>query len=151
MKKQHVIIIGVVGALALLASFYLGQKTNLAVVTPAADNQAQVASCAKQAMLVVENEQKMEDQNTKFSQTNHYNKQLSKCFVEIVTTMSDDSGVIFSDEVRDAYEQKILLSCLSGSSVKSFCFIPGNISETGMAINMTNDEGQIMIRNYMSN
>lgn len=146
LKQYKHIILTSVAIILLVAAYNVGQRSVLK-----ADLQSKMKDCAKQAQLVLDNEQKKAGEDTTYSQTNHYNGLLNKCLVRLAISMSDSKGVIFSDEIRDAYEQKTLISCLSGSSVKSFCFIPGNHWSSGQAINMPEGEGEVQMRDYMSN
>lgn len=151
MKKQHIAGLVLI-VMLLVAAFYFGrQSSNKNSVVLKSDTQSQTADCAKQAQLVLENEQKRGGEGESFSQSNHYNSLLNKCFVELRRNIIDPKGVIFEDRVVDAYEQKTFITCLSGSTVDSSCFIPGNHTANGQALYLTKDIGETQIRNYMSN
>ncbi len=155
-KENNLPWIGLAVVLLIIGILYSWAKSDNVSSTnytnPIPKNESQIADCAKQAQIVLENERKNPDKSMSFSQTNHFNITLNKCLIELNVTINDSGSVIFSTEIRDAYEQKTFLSCISGSLIKSpYCFIPGNYSTTGQAINMTKEEGDSKIRDYMSN
>ena len=106
-------------------------------------------SCAQQAQVILKSER--EKQTGNITITNHYNKILSKCIVNVLTTDTDSTGIFIQSDIRDAYEQKVLLACVSGSKFSSYCFIPTNSSDNGKFVKLTAEEGQNMIRSYMNN
>ncbi len=80
--------------------------------------------------------------------SNHYNKKMQKCFVEISSI--SNSGVSNS-YIADAFENKILIGCLSGGSIKGeLCSIPAVSSSTGEYQKIDNIEAKTIISNYMT-
>ncbi len=149
--KKNILFLVILIIVAVFV-FYLEKSRSIEQPPLAKEDQSQTIACAKQAQVVLENEQKNPDTTTSFSQNNHYNRSLNKCFVEIKTIISDNESVIFNDDVRDAYEQSVLITCLSGSSVKDpFCFIPGNQTSSGAALHMGKEQGEKQTKDYMTN
>ncbi len=152
---KYYVYAGLLGSfiLVVVIAYAIGQGQNSGDSTTSNSRDASlIADCAKQAQVVLEDERINIDITTMgVSQTNHYNRTLNKCLVNLVTNMISGKAVIFTSEVRDAYEQKSYLTCTSGSSLKSFCFIPGNQTSSGQAESVAYEVGMTAIRGYMSN
>ena len=108
--------------------------------------------CAKQAEIVLKNEQQRQPLYD-ITSTNHYNKTLNKCLMNISMFIVLENGkTVLQSSIDDAYEQKGLLNCLSGTNFTNpYCFIPGISSNTGEAVDLTTEEGEQMIKDYMNN
>ena len=114
-------------------------------------DQSNIEKCSQQAQVALKNAEQNQDSSTTVSATNHYNEKLGKCLVNINSDTTYNGSVTILNDIVEALEQKTLLECASGSNVKSYCFIPGNVSTTGQAIFMTDEEGQVRIRDFMNN
>jgi hypothetical protein len=155
-------IVAILFFLILFVVYYLlifiprlqSSKNNSEHVSQSKENTSSdldIQKCVKQAQVASKNAQQMQGNGTAVTANNHYNKMLGKCFVNIMVSTTYNGGVTFTNEVDDAYEQKSLIECASGSNFEPYCFIPGNVSDTGQAIFMDGREGQAQINNYMNN
>ncbi len=139
MKKSEIVLLVVV--LIGVAVFFFVKN----------NQQKLLSECAKQAEIVLENEQKNKvDPNDIFDQTNHYNNKLKKCMVKITANVAMTDSVVFQTEVRDAYEGKSFIIYYSGSLL-NFCVVPADASDSGEPARMNNDEGGKIIKDYMNN
>lgn len=81
---------------------------------------------------------------------NHVNIRQQKCFVEF--NYRDNISNVIGTEVRDAYENKVLIGCLSGGPIKEkFCSIPEVSSINGQYQKLSAEEGEKIIYDYMNN
>ena len=139
MKKFGVVLFVVV--LVGIAIFFLAKN----------NEQKLLSQCAKQAEIVLENEQRNKvDPNDIFNQTNHYNNKLEKCMVKITANVAMTDSVVLQTEVRDAYEGKSFIICYSGLLL-NFCVVPADASVSGESVRMNNNEGEEIIKDYMNN
>ncbi len=106
------------------------------------------AKCATQSETLLGN-YRQEQKGVDISETNHFNNKLQKCLVNFSTR--DTIVNVFGSEIRDAYENKVLLSCHSGGPISgTVCDIPSASSSTGESQRITKEDGEKIIKDYMS-
>ncbi len=101
--------------------------------------------CATQAQILLKS-YRQEQNGVTINETNHFNKNLQKCFVNFSTL--DNVVYVVGSEVRDAYENKVLVSCHSGGPIN------GTVCDswsTGEYQRVTKEVGEQMIKDYMNN
>ncbi len=167
MKSNKNIFIIICFILLLSAVFYLALNDKVSTVElpsqqsiPAPDktptqsnldtNNLKISSdCFNQANLLLK-EYRNEQPDFNINMNNHVNTKLQKCIVEF--TFRDTVTNVIGSEVRDAYENRVLVGCLSGGPVgEKFCDIPAISSPNGEYQKLTKDVGEKMISDYMNN
>jgi hypothetical protein len=123
----------------------VGNTVKTSSPTPSIDLQTK---CATQAQILLR-DYRQEQNGVTINKTNHFNNKLQKCLINFSTL--DNVAYVLGSEVRDAYENKVLVSCHSGGPIKEkICDIPAISSSTGSYQRITKEAGEEMIKSYMN-
>lgn len=98
--------------------------------------QTDLKNCSEAAQRILDRA-KADNPTGTVSGSNHYNRGKSRCFMRLTTFGAQGKTWFETDDLLDAYENKVLFGCGSTNTTPRFCFIPGNSSPTGKRIDLT--------------
>jgi len=113
-------------------------------------DQTNVKNCSETAQGILDRV-KADNRTSVIGGSNHYSRKKSQCFMRL--TIFDTQGKTWSEaqELRNAYENKVLLTCASTNTTPKYCFIPGNSSPSGKVVWLSLTDADARVEGDMNN